>query len=676
MLAGCGGGGDGDSAQDPGPVEPNGGGGGGGGNPPADPADAARLETIAGVEQHCRDLESQALAPLAYVQSVAAYMAQQPMYEITGAAEDALTAWGIFKDGRVHIVTRSRIPVPQTPGLLRQAPAPAHAQGLAAARVEMPASRHARLLHSFGVNFEGQSTVTQLSMMLSKNGYLVRSGAEGNARLTTLRGVQGDGFFYINSHGGATPRVLRNEKEMPSLYSVQSSTPVSAATEAMPDIRDDLAKLRLTYHSGATGNTVKDALGRDVPETQTRYGITAHFVDKYWQFAEHSVVVINACNSANTSTAAYAAGFIFACHRKGASVYLGWTETVSGEAAYAAPPYFTDRLLGANVIDPESPPQRPFPWDAVMEDMAAKGRTRDPVTGSFFVAKPRPGSGATSILAPTIHHVEVDERANALRLVGRFGTRAGKVFVDSTERALRSWTDELVVCDLPATGAGSRGGVYVKLDEHRSNVRQITEWRMPIDYRWLDQYHVGLRVDGRLQLRWRADVGPVRERPGEAPRKPLRFAIGARDSRMDLGASGTYSEPLCSYAWSGNAGFASQLAVLDGDTSTAGRFVFANLKVDTHARKGHIGLAMAADGGMFTETNCNGSHQFTTALGLLNSVVEFEVVGATAKLPLPALAVDLGSDFTILGGTHLDDELRLRWSDAKPSFPPLAEDAV
>jgi hypothetical protein len=670
LLAGCGGGGrDGGSTQDPGPEDP-----GGGGDPtPADPADAARLEAIADVEQHCRDLESQELTPLAYVTAVAAYMSAQPIYAMSGVEEGALTAWGLFEDGRMHIVTRSRMPVRESAAAVARTSG--RAQALAA-RVEVPASRHARLMHSFGANFEGQGTVAQLSSMLSKNGYLVRQGAEGDARLTTLRAVQGDGFFYINSHGGATPRVLRNDKEMPSLYSVQSSTPVSAATEAMPDVRDDLANLRLTYHTGATGNTVKDRWGRDVPEMATRYGITAHFVDKYWKFAQHSVVIINACNSANTSSAAYAAGFIFACHRKGAGVYLGWTQTVSGEAAYSAPPYFVDRLLGANVIDPESPKQRAFPWDDVMDDMQAKGRTRDPVTGSFFVAKPRPGSPATSILAPTIHHVEVDERANELRLVGRFGTRAGKVFVDSTERALRSWTDELVVCDLPASGAGSRGGVFVKVDEHRSNVRQITEWRMPIDYRWLDQYHVGLRVDGKLQLRWRADVGPVRERPGEAPRKPVRFAIGARDSGMALSASGSYSEPLCSYAWSGDADFGSQLDAIEGDTSTDGRFIFANLRVDTHARKGNIGLAMAADGGMFTETNCSGSHEFTTALGLLDSVVEFEVVGAVAKLPLPALSVDFGSDFTILGGTHLDDELRLRWSDVKPSFPPLADDAV
>lgn len=670
-LAGCGGGGDGgnDGAGTPeAPTEPDVPAGG-------DAADAARLATIAAIETHCRALEPQQLAPLAYVEAVAARMAASGGYAHTGVDAGTLTACGIFEDGRVHLVARNRFVEPETKAMSTLA-APAMRE--LAARVEVPASRQARVIHSFGPRFDGQSTVTQLGSLLSAHGYTVRPGAEGDGRLTTLRAVQGDGFFYLNAHGGAWAHVLRNDKDAPYLYSVQSSTPVTAATEAMPDIRDDMANLRLTYFTADTGER-ENVDGKMVPVLQTRYGITAEFVTRYWQFADHSVVIINACSSANTSSTAHAGGFIFACHSRGAGVYLGWTETVSAAGAYSAPPYFVDRLLGANVIEPESPRQRAFAWDDVIADMDRKGRSTDPESGARFVGKPRPGSAASSILAPTIHHVEVDERNNQLRILGQLGTQTGKVYIDSTERQVRSWTNDLVVCDLPASGMGSAGGVYVKVDEHRSNVRQVTEWRMPVDYQWLDQTRNGLRVDGSMVLRWRADVGKVREAPGRAPTNPVRFATGARDTGMWLSASGAYPvDKYCTVTWSDSADFGSQLDMIDGDNSTAGRFIFANLRVDTATSTGHIGLALGAPASapMFTEHGCRGAEKFVTALGLLDEVVEFEVVGATAKLPLPALSVDFGSNYAILGNSHSDDELRLRWNDVVPNFPPLSDSAV
>jgi hypothetical protein len=95
-----------------------------------------------------------------------------------------------------------------------------------------------------------------------------------------------------------------------------------------------------------------------------------------------------------------------------------------------------------------------------MEGTAAKGRTRHPVRGSFFVAKPRPGSVATSIPAPTAATSELDERANELRLVGQVGTRVGKGSVDSTGRDVHScinppWWPAILLPAAPARPAVS-----------------------------------------------------------------------------------------------------------------------------------------------------------------------------------------------------------------------------
>lgn len=651
MLSGCGGGNGSPTESD--------------GNPDDGSLDGARRHAaIAAVEARCAALDAQALTPSAWLQALAAFMQSEPVYAEVGVEEEALTVWGVFTDGRVHLIDRSRRPTPAEP--LAAAPEPI-AQ---AARVELPKGRPARLLHSFGANFVGQDVVTRMSGWLSGKGYAVRGGQEGDARLTALRAVRGDGFFYINTHGGVK-RIRRGDPTSPLFYSIQSSTLVDPALENTPEMRDDFANQRLTYFTAYNGIT---PTSRD-----TRYGITVHFVERYWSFETDSVVIINACNSANPNVAS---SFLNACLNKGAGVCLGWTEVVGDPVVYDAPAYLVDRMLGVNEEAPESPEQRPFPWDLVLAEMRAEGRDVFPHPDSGLVARfvAHSRAGRAHLLAPSLRHVEVDEYQRALRLVGAFGSVQGKVYIDGTERTVRSWAHDLVVCDLPDSGPGSCGPVHVEVGPHRSNVRRITEWRATFQYRYRESYHVGLRGDGQFTMRWRADIGATRDAPGQEPQWPVREAVATRESAAQITASGVYAPPPpgCAISWSGTARFPAQVAVVDGGGSTV---MFSYLRINTADRTGAIGLALGAQAGsLFTETDCHGSHPVATpaAVGLLHGTQEFKVPGTTHAIELPALQVSFTEDFTLRGDRYVDEdgEVHLDWGYVTPGEPPRDDDGV
>lgn len=405
-LAACGGGGDdgspGNGSNGPG----GGGGGGGGGGTPID--DAVRAAAIAGVEDHCRTLAQQGgLTPLAFVEAIAAKLRNEPAYVEVGVDAQTLCAWGVFADGRIHVIANNH-----TPQRIASATSatPTRSKALAAAALsEVPGAAKARVMQSFGPDFDGAQVVTDVVGWLQEKGWQAPHGAEQQARLSTLRGLQGDGYFYINTHGGAfTPTLFPGSDQV--MYAIQSSTLVSPAQEALEETIADMAARRLTYFTASNGDTIIDNVFGYIPDWDTRYGITANFVDTYWEFADDTVVIINACSSARTNDSKWSAGFVFACHKAGAGVYLGWDNTVTPVGAYRAARYFTDRMLGANSFQPESPTQRPFPWDAVMGDMQKKSLHIDPgEDGAVFRALPNPASTVKQLLAPSIRHLEVSE---------------------------------------------------------------------------------------------------------------------------------------------------------------------------------------------------------------------------------------------------------------------------
>ena len=675
LLAACGGGGDSGAPRTPsgdGGAGGNGGGGGssGGGGSGAGAGgngvdNATRMAALGGVEQRCRDLATQGLAPLAFVEAVAAHLRSVPAYVEVGVDAATLTAWGVFADGRIHLIANNMTPHRTAPA---SAAATASRAVALATTTEVPGAATARVLQTFGPDFDCADTVTALQASLRETGWSIRAGDPHHASIEALREVQGDGYFYINTHGGAFQPTDAGGVKIP-MYSIQSSTFVSPTWEDEPRMRADLDLRRITYFTASNGGSLLFWSDFD-----TRYGVTANFVDAYWRFAADSVVIINACSSARVAESKWSAGFVAACHDAGAAVYLGWNESVTPAAAFRATRWFTDRLLGANAFEPEKTPQRPFAWDQVMGDMQRRTPRVDLDPGetkAVFLALPRPGSTTLQQLAPSIHHVEPDEYSEQLRLHGRFGSTRGEVFIDGSPRTIVDWTPERIVVDLPQTGTGSHGPVQVKVRGLKSNVRQLTEWNLALDYTWIQMEAQGLKVAGVGKIRLRADVGLTREAPGEEPAKPVRNTIATRDSNLPLVASGSYPVGPCAIQWSGSAVYP---AIKPPGTP---RELIAYLQADTAKQKGSLGLAIGAATPDFLQSGCTTAN-FQAIFGPLMEEVSFPapMENVPVTIALHALSLRFEDGWAIGAGFFQSVLVRLKWQVAVANHPPLATDAV
>ncbi|MBI4911550.1 MAG: hypothetical protein HY823_02330 [Acidobacteria bacterium] len=632
------------------------------------PQGPSRNTGIVAVEDQCRTLWAQNPQPAAFLQSVAGVMAGRNEYASTGVTLDGLCAWGLMKDGSLHIVAANRDPWRPPGGIAPTA--------MAAAGGAISPSSNARLLHAFGANFEGQAPIDDVAGWLRSAGWTLRAGQEGDARLATLKTVAGDGFFYINCHGGRVeiPGPGGTEK----VYALQSSTLQDDNLEKIPEYKDDLAAHRIVHFTARNGDT-KSILGISYADWDTRYGITASFVQRYMSFARDSIVFINACFSSRNSE------FIFACQQKGASVVLGWSEKLTSDTAYTRIRYFADRVLGANQYQKESPNQRPFPWDLVLQDMQAKGLTLDPGSGGMLLGMPASQSGIPPILAPSIRLLVVDEWARELKLLGYFGENPGKVTVDGNEVAVKSWAPDEVLCDLPDQASGD---VQVKVRELKSNLRQLSEWRVPLHYTWNNFGDLaGLKFDGSATIRYRLDVGAFRRKPGGALVYPQRGTMPTRDSSLPVTGSGSahVGPPTedCTVTLSGSGAFPTHNP---NPGSTPDFILLSPIRIDPQAKTGSLGLAFGMKSQdispwslAYRGRDCSGDFKTTPAFGLLQGPANLPYTQEenSMELPLPALNLAFGNDFTLqppAGGAFTDSSLggtlRITWTSVTPKSPP------
>jgi hypothetical protein len=542
------------------------------------------------------------------------------------------------------------------------------------AGAELPAATKARLLHSFGPNFEGQTPVDQMRGYLNGKGWSVRGGPEGRADVGTLKGTIGDGFFYFNTHGG------RGEVADPSepdgkMYSIQSSTLVDSEYEKV--FEADLQALRLVHLTARNGEQIR-ILGVPVmADWDTRYSITYRFVDAYMSFTNESVVLINACYSSLN------ASFVNAFIRKGAGVYLGWSENLSDGSAYHSAPYFVDRMLGANQYsDKESPPQRAFPYDLVLADMAKKGLDTD-TTGGKLQATPNPHLQYPPIFAPSIRYVRMDEYKEELTLVGEFGADQPKVTVGGTELTPKTWSTSEIVVPLPQTGAGARGDVIVEVRGVKSNARQLTEWSIPLKYSWINAYGVpGWKFEGTGKIRYRADVGSYRLLPGEAPKYITRGGYPTKDSVLPVTASGSHTEGDCTSTLSGTGNYVSPVARID-----AGPVLGSAFRIAGDTKQAALGLAFGFSVSPHTDTisgpkNCvPGSYQIAATMWLLDGPANLPIdqTDTPGLIPLPALQFTLDSNFGMpaLSKSYPrvhDGTITVSWTAVPAQTPPRDTD--
>ncbi len=648
------------------------------------PPPTSALLAVQSVEARCRSLSAQGVSPLDWVRGVAAYMATLPAYVASGVDESSLTAAGILRNGALHIVTNNRAPdAPATLARLQ----PIGKLAFAASGTEIPTSGWARLLQSFTSDKLSGPPVSDIAAWLENpGGYAIRGGRDGEASLATLRNVRGDGFLYFNTHGGRAPQLQDQVSTHPRVFSLQSSTLVTPASEQQPDIAADVAAGRVTYFTAPNGDFAPDpATGVSTAVSDTRYGITADFVKTYWQLSPNSIVFLNACFSAYTANPDGPQQFIDACWASGAGAYFGWSWVSNSNTCFKTVRYFVDRLVGANKYQKENPDQRPFPWDLVYQDMVGKGLTHDAVTGADLIALGRPGGPSSILLDPSIKEVLVDEYGGKVKLEGYFGSKPGKVTVGGTELGGCQWGAAEITCTLPLTGAGSNGDVVAIVPgemgaERKSNARQLTEWKIPLHYLWSNAFdHPGLKFEGNGNLRYRVDVGSYREKPGASPYFPVRGLIPTKDSSLSVTGSGSGPDGSCTITLSGSGTFP---AAASGGGAPLALVLASSARVDTNSRQGAIGLAFGATVFPYTLTisggkDCTGSNPAVPAFGLMESEEMFPspLDDNAFFLYLPALLVSFDADFTLLQRKYTDGRfggtITVEWQEnVAPISPP------
>jgi len=643
---------------------------------------ADKLPILATVEEELRQYASQGMTPLEQAQSIAAFMQGRNEYVDAGVDEETLSAWGELQNGRLHVVSTGYFPSKEAPG----APAPLLAgidsderssvlsvsklpqavttlgadRAAAGSGNALPGSSYARLLHSFGTNFEGQDPINDAVGWLKDAGWKIRSGAEGDASLELLKTVKGDGFFYINSHGGQARKSSTNT----NFFCVSSSTIQNSALDET--YKDDWDNYRIVYYTGKNGETI---LGGLVDDFETWYGITYAFVEKYMSFSSNSIVWINACHSQGGASSTNA--FRFACLQKGAGVYFGWTSTLSSAGAYPAIRYFVDRSLGANKYEPEYPAQRPFPWDLVVPDMTAKGLARG-ANGEVLVPTPQTPGTPPSLLAPSIRLIEVDEYSYDMKLKGYFGSDQGEVSVGGTPVTVKSWDSEEITCELPKDLSGD---VLVKVRGLESNPRPLTQWIVPLSYTW-DMTGGFIKWTGTGELRYRLDVSGFREKPGDAPTYLRRGTWPVLEGGITVSVSGNVNP--CSIT-----GGTVTLPSLPSDKNPTA-FIQAPLIVDANTNTGLLGLAFGANPAPW-QLVCPGAPPANLMpsfgkLPLLESYFyQTQEEDAEAEVgPLPAVNVTYGADMALNGGIFTDSTagtMKVEWKNPTQTSPPRPDDA-
>jgi hypothetical protein len=330
-------------------------------------------------------------------------------------------------------------------------------------------------------------------------------------------------------------------------------------------------------------------------------------------------------------------------------------------------------MLGGNKFEPENPEQRPFEWQMVMAHM--ENHDVDPHTGAKL--KAYPGAAPTpQILAPSIKRMYVVEQENWLILEGDFGQDQDKVTVGGSPRPIVSWAPDKIVVTLALSGQGSSGDVEVTVKDHKSNVRQLTEWAFTMQYNYT--LPGPLTCKGPIHLRFRADVGSYRTEPGATPiYPPYRNATATRDSHSPQLASGTITDGNCTSKWTGAPDF-----VAGGFDPNDKQVLLARLRIDPKNMTGDLGIAFGAPStGLprFTidciKPPSHSDELLGLPFGLIDGQVDFEDPAESLRPPVRLFAFhfNLASDFTIPGRDYKPatlPTLNVKWTAATPKTPP------
>ncbi|HYG38356.1 MAG TPA: IPT/TIG domain-containing protein [Cytophagales bacterium] len=402
------------------------------------------------------------------------------------------------------------------------------------ARVGLPENNKVYLLNSLGTSFpSAQRGRNVIKRLYDEKGYDVQLLDGTIDNLKTIKNV---GTFYFSSHGGFV-----KTKDGLNVYSVYTSDSVTTANEKK--YKKEYGKGKLTIFS-ASHNLGPD--GR--VQAETHYGITAKFVEEHMSFTNNAFMYLDMCHSFTEGD------FQFAFLKKSnyTGTFFGSTDNVVNADAYATSIYVFDRLLGANypydVAKPEYPKQRAFDVPSVFADILkkdlGKSRASDEDPSRFAFLTYREGEGSTTLLRPSIAYLQINELSDFLNISGSFGEDLGagnrEVTIDGVPVEVFSWTEEAIVCKIASSGKGSAGDVIVKVREHKSHPRTLSEWRIPLKYKRPSEgtmmeemtFHIHIRAD-LLKYRENAGVDPV-----TIPNNGFQVLV-AKDSKVVYSMGGT-----------------------------------------------------------------------------------------------------------------------------------------
>lgn len=404
----------------------------------------------------------------------------------------------------------------------------------ASARVGLPENNKVYLLNSLGTSFpsaqKGRNVIREL---YKDKGYNVELQ---DGTIENLKAIKDVGTFYFSSHGGF---VKRKDKEIYAVYTSDEATP-----ENEKKYSKELRKGNLVIYSAAHN---LDENGKT--KSETHFAFTSRFVEEYMSFTNNAFMYLDMCHSFTETD------FQFAFLKKSnfTGTFFGWTDNVVTADAYATSIYVFDRLLGANypygVAQPESPNQRSFDVPSVFADILkkdlGKSRADDKDLTKFAFLTYREGEGSTTLLRPSIAFLQVNEPTDYLYITGIFGDDLGagkrEVTIDGVPvEEVISWMPNNILCKIKSSGKGSAGDVIVKVGDHASHPRTLSEWRIPFKYKRPSEgtmveemtFHIHIRAD---LLKYRENAG---EKPVDIPNNGFQVLI-AKDSKVTYTMGGT-----------------------------------------------------------------------------------------------------------------------------------------
>jgi hypothetical protein len=120
-------------------------------------------------------------------------------------------------------------------------------------------------------------------------------------------------------------------------------------------------------------------------------------------------------------------------------------------------------------------------------------------------------TGTIRAQVPHIDYMIADEAKSQLQIHGTFGPdHTGFVTIENTKQTVRSWSDTMLICDLPDSGAGSGGHVIVQQIGVASNVRILSIFQTTIIHDTFIDHGPGLPLEIfellNWYVNWRVDI--------------------------------------------------------------------------------------------------------------------------------------------------------------------------